>query len=77
MCTTLTIDNDLLKQLKASAARQKKTLAVVVNELLHQALAHQGRRPPYKLNLEGWEAEPQSGVDRQNRNKLFDLMNSR
>ena len=77
MRTTLTIDDDLLKQLKESAARQKRTLAALVNDLLRHALAGQGRRLPYKLSLEGWEAEPQPGVDLLDRDKLFDLMNGR
>lgn len=77
MRTTLTIDDDLLKQLKASAARQKKAMGSLINDLLRHALADQSRRPPYKLELEGWEAEAQPGVDLLDRDKLFDLMNGR
>lgn len=75
--TTLTIDEDLLRRLKASAARRGTTLAALVNDLLRQALATQSRRPEYKLDLEGWDAEPQPGVDILDRDKLFDLMNGR
>ena len=53
--TTLTIDDDLLKRLKATAAQQSKTLAGLVNELLRQALATRARRQGYTLKLEGWE----------------------
>jgi len=42
--TTLTIDADLLKRLKATAAHQGKTVAALVNELLRQALAIRSRR---------------------------------
>jgi hypothetical protein len=77
MRTTLTIDDDLLKQLKESASRQQKTLAALVNDLLRHAMADQRRRLPYKLELEGWEAEPLPGVDLLDRDKLFDLMNGR
>jgi len=77
MRTTLTIDDDLLKQLKEGAAQQKKTLGALVNDLLRHALAGQCRRRPYRLDLEGWEAEPQPGVDLLDRDKLFDLMNGR
>jgi hypothetical protein len=47
MRTTLTIDDDLLRQLKENAARQSKTLAAVVNDLLRHALAVQSQRQIY------------------------------
>jgi len=75
--TTLTLDDDLLKQLKENAARQGKTLAALVNDLLRHALVIRSRRQPYKLELGGWEAELQPGVDVLDRDKLFDLMNGR
>ena len=75
--TTLTLDDDLLKTLKASAARQGKTLAGLVNDLLRQALATQARRQAYTLKVEGWDARLQPGVDILDRDKLFDLMNGR
>lgn len=75
--TTLTIEDDLFRRLKALAGTQGKTLATLVNELLRQALAVGMRRPPYKLDLEGWEAEAQPGVDILDRDTLFDLLNGR
>ena len=75
--TTLTLDEDLLKTLKASAARRGITLASLVNELLRQALATRARRQGYTLKLEGWDAQLQPGVDILDRDKLFDLMNGR
>jgi len=75
--TTVTIDDDLLRRLKVQAANQGKTLAGLINELLRQALAAGHRRPPYKLVIEGWEAETQAGVDILDRDKLFDLMDGR
>ncbi len=75
--TTVALDDDLLKTLKASAARQGKTLGRLVNELLRQALAIKPRRQGYTLKLEGWEARLQPGVDILDRDKLFDLMNGR
>jgi len=77
MRTTMTLDDDLMKQLKEKAVRQGKTLTALVNDLLRHALANQSRRQPYKLELEGWDAELQPGVDILDRGKLFDLMNGR
>jgi plasmid stability protein len=75
--TTLTLEDSVLRTLKARAARQGKTLGAVVNELLRQALATGARRNDYKLDLRGWDAEMQSGVDILDRDKLFDLTNGR
>jgi plasmid stability protein len=76
--TTLTLEESLLRTLKARAARQGKTLGVLVNELLRQALAAAGsRRSDYALDLRGWKAEAQPGVDILDRDSLFDLMNGR
>lgn len=77
MRTTLTLDDDLLRQLKEKAARQGTTLGTLVNDLLRHALAVQSLSRPYKLEMEGWVAQPQAGVDILDRDKLFDLMNSR
>jgi plasmid stability protein len=75
--TTLTIDDDLFVQLKKRAATQGKSMGSLVNDLLRQAISTQSRRRPFKLKLEGWEAELQAGVDILDRDKLFDLMNGR
>ncbi|MGH8606825.1 MAG: DUF6364 family protein [Gammaproteobacteria bacterium] len=74
---TLTIDDDLLKRLKAIAAQQSKSLAALVNELLRQALDTRSRAHEYKLELEGWDAQLPPEVDILDRDKLFDLMNGR
>lgn len=75
--TTLTIDDDLLVQLKQRAASQGKSMGVVVNDLLRQAISSQFRQEPFSLDLEGWDAELQPGVDILDRDKLFNLMNGR
>jgi plasmid stability protein len=77
MRTTLTLDDDLLRQLKEKAARQGSTLGAVVNDLLRHALAAQSQPRPYKFEMEEWEAQPQPGVDILDRDNLFDLMNGR
>ncbi|MBW1949994.1 MAG: hypothetical protein JRJ18_10685 [Deltaproteobacteria bacterium] len=75
--TTLTIEDELFVQLKKQAATQGKSLASLVNDLLRQAMAIQDRREPYRLELEGWNAELQPGVDILDRDNLFDIMDGR
>ncbi len=72
--TTLALDDSLLRRLKEKAAREGRTLQAVANELLEQALQRPLPRPEFKLELEGWVAEQQPGVDILDRDKLMDLM---
>jgi len=74
--TTLVIDDGLFRQIKKKAAEQGRTLQAVVNDLLRRALV-QTARGPYRLNLKGWQANEQPGVDLLDRDKLFDLMDGR
>ena len=72
------IEDKLLRELKKKAAEQGRTLQAVANDLLRRALAIPGRpRNGFKLNLHGWEAKEQPGVDLLDRDKLFDLMDGR
>lgn len=74
--TTLKIDDSVLRQLKQRAAAEGRTLQDVANQLLRRALAAQ-EREPYTLEIVGWEAELQPGVDLLDRDKLFDVMDGR
>jgi hypothetical protein len=71
--TTLDIDDGVLRELKKKAASEGRTLQAVVNEHLKRAAAAPSG-PPYRLELEGWRAEPRPGVDLFDRAQLFDLM---
>ena len=75
--TTLAIDDDLLTRLKEKAARERRSLQDVANELLRQSLAEQATRKRIKIQLRGWRAVQQPGVDLLDRDKLFDLMDGR
>ncbi len=75
--TTRALDEDLLRELKARAARQGRTLQAVANELLRQAVARPEGTRPFRLELSGWQAKTQPGVDLLDRDKLFDLMDGR
>ena len=74
MRTTLDIEDALLRKLKEKAAREGQTLQRVANDLLRQALARSREAGTYRLELEGWEAVEQPGVDILDRDKLWDLM---
>lgn len=75
--TTLRIDDDLLRRLREKAARDGRSLQDVTNELLRYGLMRQNDPPAFDLDLEGWEAEAQPGVDLLDRDALFDLMEGR
>ena len=74
--TTLMIDDGLFRQIKKKAAAEGRTLQATANDLLRRALA-QSPGQPYRLNLKGWQANEQPGVDVLDRDKLFDLMDGR
>jgi Ribbon-helix-helix protein, copG family len=75
--TTLALDDDLLRRLKADAAERGVTLAALVNELLRQGTAARAHRRDFRLKLQGWQAELQPGVDILDRDQLFDLTTGR
>jgi Ribbon-helix-helix protein, copG family len=75
--TTLALDDDLLRRLKADAADRGITLAALVNETLRQAILPRAPRKRFKLKLQGWQAELQPGVDILDRDQLFDLTTGR
>jgi hypothetical protein len=71
--TTLTIEDQLLLELKKKAAQEGRTLQAVVNDLLRRSLTVSPREP-YRLRLRGWKAAELPGVDLLDRDALFDLM---
>jgi plasmid stability protein len=74
--TTLKLDENLLRRLKQQAAAEGRSLQDLANALLRRALAAPDRAP-YTLDLSGWQAVAQPGVDVLDRDALFDLMNGR
>ena len=74
--TTLTIDDQLFRELKKRASEEGRTLQAVTNDLLRRSLAP-GPSKPYQLRLRGWKAAEQPGVDLLDRDTLFDLMDGR
>ena len=74
--TTLTIDDDLLRELKKKAAEEGRTVQAVTNGLIKRGLRVPERRA-FTIRLKGWPAKEQPGVDLLDRDKLFDLMSGR
>ena len=74
--TTLTIDDQLLRELKKKASEEGRTLQAVTNDLLRRSLVARPSKP-YRLRLRGWKASEQPGVDLLDRDALFDLMDGR
>jgi len=74
--TTLTIDDQLLRELKKKASEEGRTLQAVTNDLLRRSLAKSPAKP-YSLRLRGWKAAEQPGVNLLDRDALFDLMDGR
>ncbi len=70
------IEDALLREMKKKAAAEGRTLQDVANDLLRQALRARSMER-YSLQLQGWEAKEQPGVDLLDRDKLFDLMDGR
>ena len=75
--TTLKMPPNLLRRLKERAAREGRSMQDLANELLLDGLDRVEDPDPFVLAMEGWEAEPQPGVDLLDRDKLFDLMDGR
>jgi hypothetical protein len=74
--TTLTIDDQLLRELKRKAAQEGRTLQSVTNDLLRRSLLARPQES-YQLRLHGWKATEQPGVDLLDRDALFNLMDGR
>ena len=77
MRTTIDIDDHLLRELKAWAAREGTTLARLVNRLLKQSQRPGSRsRRPFKLTtFRGDGLQP--GVDLEDRDALYGVMDGR
>jgi plasmid stability protein len=74
--TTLKIDESVLRRLKQRAAREGRSLQDLANQPLRRGLATH-ERAPYTLELTGWDAAEQPGVDLLDRDALFDLLDGR
>jgi len=67
---TITIDDDVLKQLEEKAGKESRTADEVANDLLRKQLEEK----PYKLELEGWKWPSELLVDITDREKLYEAL---
>ena len=74
--TTLKLDEDLLRRLKETAAREGTTLQALANDLLRQGLAR-GQSAEYRPEILTWKGKLQPGVNLFDRDSLFDIMEER
>jgi hypothetical protein len=76
--TTFRLDDELLAEAKALAARQHRSLTSVMEEALRRMLAETREQPPreaFRLHIHQGEAHgPQPGVDLDSNAALLDLM---
>ncbi len=79
MRTTIKIEDGLLAEAKAQAARSGRTLAAVVEDALRSSLARRGLpQQPSAARLPTFAGGPaRSGVDLDDGAALLDLMESR
>lgn len=78
MRTTITIDEDLLDEVRRLAAERRQTVSQVIEESVRESLLRQreGKRPPFRaLTFNGGGLQP--GVDLDNNAALLDLMEGR
>jgi len=65
---TLTVDDEVMKELEERAAKESRSVEEVANELL------QNSARPYKLELEGWNWPSELLVDVSDREKLYEVL---
>ena len=79
MRTTLTLDTDVMRLARKRAAEENRPLKEIVNEALRQGLMGSGQQSPkrYKFRLTTVKGRTMPGVDIDDRDKLFDLLDGR
>ncbi len=79
MRTSLNLDDKVLAAAKRQAAREGITLTSVVDRALRQYLASQRRDRPsgFRLDLKVRSTRVQPGVDIEDRDSLYDVMEDR
>jgi hypothetical protein len=66
------IEDALLRELKARAVKEGRTLQEVANDAMRRGL--RSARGTYKLELQGWPGELRPGIDLDDRDRLYDQL---
>lgn len=74
--TTINLSENLLRQIRARAARENRSMGEIVEELLRRGIQHDVEGD-YNPVLKGWSGTPAPGIDLCDRDKLFDVMEDR
>jgi hypothetical protein len=78
MRTTLNLDDRIVEAAKRYAAREGTSLTAVIDRALRQFLASQRRTPhDFRLELKIRSTRVRPGVDMEDRDALYDLMEER
>jgi len=78
MRTTLALDNELMREVKARAARTGITVTALVSRALRELVAHEeAPRATYHLKMPTVTGALRHGVDLADRDRLHDLMDGR
>ena len=72
MRTTLTLDPDVARRLKARMADKRLSLKQAVNEALRAGLTGAGRERPAKFSVEPHSCQFKAGIDLDKLNQLAD-----
>jgi len=77
--TTIVIDEDLLKKLRVKAGAMGVGLSRLISDLLTSSLASKpsGTDKPYRLEWPTSRGKLLPGVDLDNRDRLYDVMEGR
>ena len=77
MRTTLNIDEDIYRAAKIKAAQEGKTLTRIVEEALREHLNPAKSEKPFKLNVITMRGELLPGVNIDDRDSLYEIMEGR
>jgi len=72
MRTTLTLDPDVARGIKARMAGKRASLKQTVNEALRAGLAHLGRERAARFSVEPHSCQFRPGIDLDKLNRLVD-----
>lgn len=78
MRTTLDLDDELVKEIKRRAADSGRTMTAVIEDTIREGLRPREKpAKPYRLRIPIVKGELRPGVDLNDRDSLYDIMEGR